>query len=442
MEDPGGLPHSEMGVSWYAPNTNGVIHVSEQKAKVQMRSRSDCNVAEMDHARNEETGKGGARRGRRHSLRVVWWILLFCTFCVFIVFNPYVSSVLFPGVSRVLRTRDAGNASVLESHSSLVGDAFHKSQQEAPEGTPRPEPRRPAMRRGIKYYHWSHKVSSQLQRQQPGIIFFLFYDEKQPADGGQTAEQKQEEDSKHGSGALGNSVEQVLSDFQDLAVDFSSQPIFHVTVAKSLMHHWGYVLPEGSEERLPLALIVEMNKGWKKFILNDRHLNYEKMRNFEEQYFMGKLSPYLRSEPASTVDSPEQQVVVPLVGDTFRKNVVESKHDALVLFYAPWCGFCKRFEPRLRRLAAEFAKIRSIRFYKMDVTKNDIDHPHTRVERVPHVVLYLREKKLEIPIKFDHSVDDVVEYGKEFLLSHATCKQIDLVAEIDCDFGDTPGHEF
>ncbi|CBZ53145.1 putative thioredoxin domain-containing protein [Neospora caninum Liverpool] len=398
----------------------------------------------MDSSPHEKvTGKGGgARRGKRHSLRVVWWILLFCCFCVFIVFNPLVSSFIFPGLRRVLRARDAENAPVLTSHSSPVGDAFHKSQQEAPERSASHEPHRPAMRRGIKYFRWSHTVSSQLQRQQPGTIFFLFYDEKQSRDGGDTSEQRRGENSNGGSGAEEDSSGTLLSDFQDLAVDFNSQPIFHVSVTKSLMHHWAYILPEGSEDTLPLALIVEMNKGWKKFILNDRHLNYEKLRNFEEQYFMGKLSPYVRSESTSAVESSEQQVIVHLVGDTFKKNVVDSKHDALVFFYAPWCGFCKRFEPQLRRLAAEFTQIRSIRFYKMDVTKNDIDHPHTRVERVPHVALYLRGKKMETPIKFDHSIDDVVEYGKDFLLSHATCKQIDLVTKNDCDFGDTPGHEF
>ncbi|PFH33463.1 thioredoxin domain-containing protein [Besnoitia besnoiti] len=384
-------------------------------------------------------GKGTVDRRRRHSLRFVWWVLLFLCFCVFVVFNPYATSLLFPGLRRALRERE--NSAASETQSSLAESAFHRSQLEATHSARAAETRRPAMRRGVKYYRWSHMASSQLQRQQPGTIFFLFYDEKQLAE----SDKKTPDYGENGRRQEGGGEDQegkLLSAFQDVAVDFSSQPIFHVSVMKSLMHHWAYILPEGSEEQLPLALIVEMNRGWKKFILNDRHLNYEKLRNFEEQYLRGQLTPSLRSESASTVEPRPQQVVVPLVGDTFRKNVIESRHDALVFFYAPWCGFCKRFEPRLRQLAAEFSKIRSLRFYKMDVTKNDIDHPHTRVERVPHVVLYLREKKTDVPLRFDHSVEDVVGYGKEFLLQHATCKHIDLENGEDCDFGDTPAHEF
>lgn len=61
---------------------------------------------------------------------------------------------------------------------------------------------------------------------------------------------------------------------------------------------------------------------------------------------------------------------------------------------------------------------------------------------MPHVVLYQRERKMERPIRFDHSVKDTVGYGKDFLLEHATCKHIKLEENKDCDFGDTPSHEF
>lgn len=51
---------------------------------------------------------------------------------------------------------------------------------------------------------------------------------------------------------------------------------------------------------------------------------------------LGTLTPYLRSESPAAVDTEMHDVIVPLVGNTFRRHVVDSKYDALVLFYAPW----------------------------------------------------------------------------------------------------------
>ena len=43
--------------------------------------------------------------------------------------------------------------------------------------------------------------------------------------------------------------------------------------------------------------------------------------------------------------------VILLDGDTFEKEVVQSKDIWLVLFYAPWCGHCKAFSPEYEKAA-------------------------------------------------------------------------------------------
>ena len=43
--------------------------------------------------------------------------------------------------------------------------------------------------------------------------------------------------------------------------------------------------------------------------------------------------------------------VVQLNQDNFEKEVLKSKDLWLILFYAPWCGHCKRFHPEYEKAA-------------------------------------------------------------------------------------------
>lgn len=53
-----------------------------------------------------------------------------------------------------------------------------------------------------------------------------------------------------------------------------------------------------------------------------------------------ELEPYLKSEAVPTQDGP----VTVAVGKNFHE-VVSDERDALIEFYAPWCGHCKKLAP-------------------------------------------------------------------------------------------------
>lgn len=57
--------------------------------------------------------------------------------------------------------------------------------------------------------------------------------------------------------------------------------------------------------------------------------------------------------------------VVALNGDTFELEVGKEKH-ALVEFYAPWCGHCKKLAPEYEKLGSSFKKAKSVLIAKVD----------------------------------------------------------------------------
>nr|VDC90652.1 unnamed protein product [Brassica oleracea] len=57
--------------------------------------------------------------------------------------------------------------------------------------------------------------------------------------------------------------------------------------------------------------------------------------------------------------------VVVLTDDSFEKEVGKDR-GALVEFYAPWCGHCKKLAPEYEKLGASFKKAKSILIAKVD----------------------------------------------------------------------------
>ena len=67
----------------------------------------------------------------------------------------------------------------------------------------------------------------------------------------------------------------------------------------------------------------------------------ETFASFLKSLKAGELEPFIKSEPI-----PESQGnVIVAVGKNFDDVVTNSGRDALVEFYAPWCGHCKKLSP-------------------------------------------------------------------------------------------------
>ncbi|MCP6199197.1 thioredoxin domain-containing protein, partial [Klebsiella pneumoniae] len=58
------------------------------------------------------------------------------------------------------------------------------------------------------------------------------------------------------------------------------------------------------------------------------------------------------------------------VGKNFKELVTDSNRDALIEFYAPWCGHCQKLAPVWEELG-EKLKDEEVDIIKIDATAND-----------------------------------------------------------------------
>merc|ERR1712217_584893 len=81
----------------------------------------------------------------------------------------------------------------------------------------------------------------------------------------------------------------------------------------------------------------------------------------------------MKSEPEPSLEEKRAEVVGVLVGSTFADTTQDTSKDVLVDFYAPWCGHCRKFEPIYKELAKRLKHVKTLKIYKIDATRNEIE---------------------------------------------------------------------
>jgi protein disulfide-isomerase A1 len=91
----------------------------------------------------------------------------------------------------------------------------------------------------------------------------------------------------------------------------------------------------------------------------------------------GALAPDLKSEdPPKGGAWSEETGITTVVGTTFDELVLTKEKDVLVLFYAPWCGHCKRLSPTWEELGMRFHGVESVTIASFDATLNEHERVH------------------------------------------------------------------
>ena len=108
--------------------------------------------------------------------------------------------------------------------------------------------------------------------------------------------------------------------------------------------------------------------------------------------------------------------VATLTAENFDATVLGSKA-ALVEFYAPWCGHCKKLAPIWDELGAKVKEQTSnIIIAKMDSTANEVDVPNLAVKGFPTIYFFKGNDKAN-PIAYNDGRD--LESFLKFLNTNA-----------------------
>jgi protein disulfide isomerase family A protein 3 len=147
-----------------------------------------------------------------------------------------------------------------------------------------------------------------------------------------------------------------------------------------------------------------------KFPMN-KEFSIDNLKQFVEDILANKLEPFMKSEPIPT----EQGDLKTAVAKNFNELIMNNDKDALVEFYAPWCGHCKSLAPKLEELATKL-KNEDVVIAKFDATANDVP-PQFEVKGFP-TLYWLPKNAKEAPVPYN-SGREVKDFIK-FIAQHST----------------------
>ncbi|XP_060525765.1 protein disulfide-isomerase A5 [Cylas formicarius] len=107
--------------------------------------------------------------------------------------------------------------------------------------------------------------------------------------------------------------------------------------------------------------------------------------------------------------SEEGDDVVHLTEETFKPFLKRKKH-ALVMFYAPWCGHCKRAKPEFSAAASEFRDDTRVEFAAVDCTAHAALCGALDVKGYPTLTYFSYYNKAQLPYAGGRTKADFVEF--------------------------------
>merc|ERR1712156_1221909 len=133
------------------------------------------------------------------------------------------------------------------------------------------------------------------------------------------------------------------------------------------------------------------------------------LATFIEDLRTGKVKPFMKSMP---VPKKQDATVRKIVAHNYDEEIHKTKKDAVVFFYAPWCGHCKEFDPVFKKVAKKLMKTNeNIVFGKYDGSSNDIPYMFPPLKGYPSLFFISAYEKFD-PIMYqgDRSYKSVKDW--------------------------------
>jgi protein disulfide-isomerase A1 len=189
-------------------------------------------------------------------------------------------------------------------------------------------------------------------------------------------------------------------------------------VAASGETEFRFVVGEASENAAALqyfdvasdllpAIVLHDTETDKKYLLHEA--KPQDIAGWLAKYDRGFLNPSLKSEPEPPARANRGAVKI-VVAKSFERLVTgpDATNAALIQFYAPWCGHCKRFAPTYEKVGQYFASDGRVTVAKMDAVANDVPDARFVVKGFPAV--YLKVGDSVFAYNGDRSEEDLIKF--------------------------------
>ncbi|CAK9442377.1 uncharacterized protein LODBEIA_P61200 [Lodderomyces beijingensis] len=144
---------------------------------------------------------------------------------------------------------------------------------------------------------------------------------------------------------------------------------------------------------LPLFAIQHIEENKKYGVNQTEHPegpSVEVIEQFVDDFFNGKLTPIIKSEPVPTAEEIAANPVVKLVAHNYNDIMNKTGKDIFVKYYAPWCGHCKKLAPTWEELAEIYGSNTDdaeVIIADIDHTANDVDVPY-EIQGYPTLLIF------------------------------------------------------
>jgi len=120
----------------------------------------------------------------------------------------------------------------------------------------------------------------------------------------------------------------------------------------------------------------------------------------------------LKSEPIPEDPSLlEDEGSMVVVGKSFEDIVMQKDKDVIMQVYAPWCGYCKKFNPIWKAFAQEVSEVSHLVVAKMDGSRNGSPFPEDfSWDAYPKVFMVPAGQRKPVHFEGDRSLKNLIDF--------------------------------